>query len=165
VVLNRLLGRSAAVRVPETKRGRVEAELLVFVRSLFSFLDLAAQGAKEDRLPPEAERAAERALASVTKLDQLWPEGDSALVDLRKAAEVIPDYLATFKSWEQLAKQVASDPQYADAKRRFKQIRSKRKEISGTMDKSLTRAIDRLRDAGIDFVAISARAQKTFRKG
>jgi hypothetical protein len=84
---------------------------------------------------------------------------------LRKAAEVIPDYLATFKSWEQLAKQVASDPQYADAKRRFKEIRSKRKEISGTMDRSLSRAIDRLREAGIDFVAISAMAHKTFRKG
>ena len=164
-MLNRLLGRSTAARVPETKRPRVEAELLAFVRSLFSFLDLAAQGAKEERLPEEAEKAADRAVASVTKLAQLWPEGESALADLREVAEVIPAYLVTFRSWEDLTRHVESEPQYADAKGRFKEIRKRRKEISKTMDKALSRAIDRLRGAGIDFVSISARAQKTFRQG
>jgi hypothetical protein len=50
-VLNRLPGRSTAARVIEARRQSVEAELLAFVGSLFSLLDLAAQGAREERLP------------------------------------------------------------------------------------------------------------------
>ena len=163
-MLNRLFGRPAAAHVPETQRRRVEEELLTFVRSLFSFLDLASQGAKEDRLPEEAESAANRAVQSVSKLRQLWPEGEASFTDLQRVADTIPSYLETSRSWEDLSKQVERDPQFADAKRLFKEIRRKRKEITSTMDKSLSGAIDRLRDAGIDFISISAKAQRTFRQ-
>ena len=164
-MLNRLFGGTTGPRVPENKRQQVEAELLVFVRSVFSFLELTAQGAKEGGLPQEAEEAASRAVTSVSKLEQLWPEGGPTFAGLRRVANVVPDYLATFKAWEELSKRMESDPGYADAKRRFKEIRKRRKELSRAMDKSLSSAIDQLKGADIDFISISAKAQKTFRQG
>ena len=164
MVLNRLLGKPAAARVPEAKRPRVETELLAFVRSLFSFLELAAQGAKEGELPAEAESAANRAVSSVARLRQLWPEGETAFVDLQRVADAIPSYMATFRAWEDLSRRAERDPQLSDAKSLFKEVRRQRKEISKTMDRSLSGAIDRLRNAGIDFISISAKAQKTFRR-
>jgi hypothetical protein len=162
-MLNRLFGGSTGPGVSENKRQRVEGELLVFVRPMFSFLELVAPGARQDRVPEETESAANRAAASASKLRQLWPEGESALPDLQRAADVIPDHVATFRSWEELSKRIESDPAYGDAKRRMKELRKRRKELSRTMDKSLSGAIDRLRGAGIDFISISAQAQKTFR--